>query len=146
VSGATEGSYVVSDEDYATRLRVVVTALNAVGAGSKYSLATTAVGFKPVATGVPTVTGVAQPGQTLTAEHGTWDNSPASYSYRWQRCSGSPTVCSNVSGATEGSYVVSDEDYATRLRVVVTALNAVGAGSKYSVPTAAVTEYIGCDC
>jgi subtilisin family serine protease len=40
----------------------------------------------PVNTGLPTISGLAAVGQTLTADPGSWSNVPTSYAYAWQRC------------------------------------------------------------
>jgi hypothetical protein len=37
----------------------------------------------PVNTALPTVSGTAQVGQTLTGSNGTWTNNPTSYRYMW---------------------------------------------------------------
>jgi RHS repeat-associated protein len=40
----------------------------------------------PANTTVPTISGTPRQGRTLTADTGTWSNSPTSYAYQWQRC------------------------------------------------------------
>src|ERR1700738_4748632 len=40
----------------------------------------------PVNTSLPTITGTAQQGQTLTEHHGSWTHEPTSYSYQWLQC------------------------------------------------------------
>jgi RHS repeat-associated protein len=46
----------------------------------------------PANTAVPTVSGSAVVGSTLTGTTGSWANSPTSYSYQWQRCGYSTAV------------------------------------------------------
>ena len=41
-------------------------------------------GAVPVATLPPTINGVVQQGQTLTADHGSWSNEPSGYAYQWR--------------------------------------------------------------
>jgi len=42
------------------------------------------IGAVPANTVAPSISGQPLSGQTLTADHGTWTNSPTSYSYQWQ--------------------------------------------------------------
>ncbi|HWU20377.1 MAG TPA: S8 family serine peptidase [Nocardioides sp.] len=86
----------------------------------------------------PTVSGSAQSGQTLTTTAGTWSNSPTSYAYRWQRCDGTGAACSEVTGATASTYLLSSADVGATMRAVVTATNAGGSASAVSAPTAVV--------
>src|SRR5256885_735892 len=56
-----------------------------------------AAGNPPVNTSLPTVTGTAQVGQTLTASPGSWSGTqPISYAYQWRRCGAS--YAGSVSG------------------------------------------------
>ncbi len=48
----------------------------------------------PVNTGLPTVTGTAQVGQTLTGTVGSWTGA-SSYAQQWQRCTGA--TCNPIS-------------------------------------------------
>jgi hypothetical protein len=92
----------------------------------------------PAATAAPSVTGTAAVGQTLSATTGTWLDYPTGYAYQWQRCGGSPSSCSNISGATSNSYTLSSADGGYTVRVLVTATNGIGATSNTSAATAAV--------
>jgi hypothetical protein len=62
---------------------------------------------------VPTVSGTARVGATLTADPGTWDEG-TTLSYQWLR-DGSP-----IAGATGPSHVLAAADWRTRVSVVVT--------------------------
>jgi hypothetical protein len=95
----------------------------------------------PVATSPPTISGVAQAGQTLTASSGTWSGTqPISHAYQWQRCSSSGSGCGSVTGETAQTYDVAAADVGSTLRVVVTATNSAGSGSAASTPTAVVAD------
>jgi hypothetical protein len=120
----------------------------------------------PVNTSLPTVTGTAQVGQTLTTTSGSWTGSlPISYSYQWQLCSSgmlviempvstAPMSCGDIAGATGTSYTLQSagvlvgaaatySDYAAytgyyTVRVVVTASNAGGQAEAVSSQTSTV--------
>ena len=93
----------------------------------------------PVNTAPPTVTGSAQQGQTLTASTGSWSgDAPISYTFTWQRCSGSGGSCDDISGATAQTYVVTSSDVGGTLRIVVAAANSAGHASAASSPTGIV--------
>jgi hypothetical protein len=112
-------------------LAVVVALAAVAGAGRAASASA------PVNRSQPTITGSARQGETLVAQNGSWDQSSLTYSYQWQRCSGS---CSSISGATGQAYTVVLADVGTSLRVLVTARNAGGeTGSATSAPTGTVT-------
>jgi phosphatidylinositol-3-phosphatase len=88
----------------------------------------------------PTVAGTAKVGQTLTASAGTWSGTqPISFAYQWQRCDTSGNNCTDVSGATDSTYLVDPADAGSTLRVAVTASNAAGSSTAASAPTAVVT-------
>ena len=96
------------------------------------------VQLAPRATAAPTVTGTAAVGQTLTTTTGTWAGAPASFAPQWERCDSGGASCVAIPGATNPTYVVTDADVGSSLRVSVTARNAVGAATEASAPTAAV--------
>jgi hypothetical protein len=104
-------------------------------------LATIATAAVPDNTAQPTITGAstAREGQTLTATNGTWANSPTSFKYQWQRCSGAGTDCTGIVSATNQSYTPANADVDQRLRVVVTAVNSDGQSSATSATTDVVS-------
>jgi len=104
-------------------------------------MAATALAAVPNNTALPTITGssTARDGQTLTATNGTWANSPTSFRYQWQRCSGTGTDCVGIASATNQSYTPGSSDVDHRLRVVVTAVNADGQSSATSAATDVVS-------
>ena len=94
----------------------------------------------PSNTSPPTISGSAVVGQTLAAGHGTWTNSPTSYSYQWRRCDSAGVSCATITGATAKTYTLVAADAGHRIRVRVTATNADGSGSAISAPTAVVSS------
>lgn len=73
-------------------------------------------------------------GTTVLANSGDWRYEPSSFTYEWQTCvSRSAATCSDVSGATNSSYVVTGADVGKYLRVGVSASNVNGpSGAVYS--------------
>jgi len=88
---------------------------------------------------LPTITGTAEAGQTLTATRGTWANSPTSFNFAWSRCDASGNGCATISGATAKIYTPTATDVGHTLRVTVTAHNASGVGRATSAPTSIVS-------
>lgn len=88
----------------------------------------------PANTALPVITGVAKRGQPLTASTGTWDNSPTSYAYQWNRAGAA------ITGATMSTYTLVEADVGSTATVTVTASNAAGDTAATSAATATVTE------
>ena len=138
ISGAIASSYVPSQTDVGYTLEVIVTATNPGGHASATSAQTAAVLIAaPVDSTLPTVSGTAQQGATLSATAGTWANSPATYVYQWEQCTAFGAACAPIPGAaaTMSTYVPGSTDVGHALVVVVTAYNAGGFGSATSFPT-----------
>jgi hypothetical protein len=91
----------------------------------------------PVNIDPPTITGTARVGEVLTAQNGTWENSPTEFRYRWLRCNpgGNNCVLLTSDGKT---YRVGQADVGSTLRVRVTAVNADGATNARSEQTEVV--------
>ena len=88
----------------------------------------------------PSITGSTQVGATLTANPGQWSGTgPITYAYQWQRCS-QPGTCSNITGATQQTYVLVQADQSMTIRVRVTATGAVAPpGVAFSLEVGPVT-------
>ena len=133
--GTNSTTYTPVAADIGNTIELEVTAHNNGGHAAATSAATAAVLIAaPVNTVLPTIGGTPQQNATLSASTGSWENSP-SYTYQWERCNSS---CSDITGATASSYVVSTEDVGYALEVEVTATNPGGAVTVTSDSTATV--------
>ena len=97
----------------------------------------------PTNTTSPTISGTAKVGSTLTANEGTWANSPTSFTYQWQRCASDGRGCGDITGAASKTYTPVTGDVGHALRVVVTAVNADGKTSATSGATDPVNSANG---
>ncbi len=94
----------------------------------------------PSNTTPPSISGQLLIGQTLSAGTGTWTAVPSpTYTYQWRRCNKTGGECSNISGATGSTHIVTESDAESTLRVVVTATNSAGSAEG----TSAATEVAG---
>ena len=144
IAGATQKTYLVTPADSGRTMRVRVTGINAEGAVNARSAQTAVVtpSAAPRNTARPSISGDPEVGQELTAEDGTWTNTPTSFVYQWQRCDIDAVSCVVVTGATGKTYGVRAADVGFRLRVEVTARNANGAGSAVSTPSGIVVPSV----
>ncbi|HEX4733570.1 MAG TPA: hypothetical protein VH247_04095 [Thermoleophilaceae bacterium] len=92
----------------------------------------------PANAAAPAISGAATAGEVLTEAHGTWSNDPGTFAYEWQRCDGSGTGCSAISGASAQTYTLTGDDVGHTIRVRETAANVAGSDSATSGATAVV--------
>lgn len=144
VDGA-ENTYVLQSGDVGFTIRLEVKAFSGPNwTGDKQvrtSNATSQItgqGTGPTNTGLPTITGTAAVGQTLTANDGTWASKYlASFSWAWLRCDASGNTCA-ASGGTANTYVVQTADQGYTLRAQEIATNPAGTTTVNSVQTSVV--------
>jgi hypothetical protein len=138
-SATSNSTYTLGPTDVDSTIIVAVTASNSAGSATASSVPTTVVVASPPVNSVPPqISGTPQQGQTLTANHGSWNGaSPFSYAYQWQRCDASGANCANT-GATGQTYTLGPGDVGSTIVVAVTASNAIGSGTTMSGPTAVV--------
>lgn len=88
----------------------------------------------PLSIDMPTVSGVPQTGQLLSATAGTWQADPApTVAYQWQRCTDtSAAKCTAIPKAVTSTYTVAAADVGSTLRVVVTATSRARSASSAS--------------
>ena len=137
IAGATSSTFVMTFALSNSRIRTVVTAVNAVDTAT----ATTGIisGFSPPrATVVPVISGTTTVGQTLSSTTGTWPSTASGYSYQWQESADAGTTWTNISGAVANTYslIAGDTGYAIRVQVSLT--NTTGTSAAYSLPTAII--------
>jgi hypothetical protein len=138
ISGATAAAYTLVTDDEGATVRVVVTATDPDGTVTQASAATAPVTDAiPVNTAIPVVTGTIQRGFTVTAAVGTWAGIGNNYACQWQR-SADGTTWTNIAAATASTYLVSQDDEGSRLRVMVTATNPDGTAPAPSAATIAI--------
>src|SRR4051794_31268847 len=131
ISGATASTRTTTADDVGAKLRVVVSASNAAGSAQATSAAIGPITpGPPTVTSAPAISGTTARGQAVTVSTGGWTDSPASYTYQWQRAA--TTTYTSITGATAASYTLQPADVGMNIRVVVTAKNAVGSGWSYS--------------
>jgi hypothetical protein len=131
ITGATSATYTVVSADSGLALTCTVRATNNLGSTNATSAAVTVGGGSgggpgPVNTVLPTITGSATVGQTLTCSQGTWTTGPTSYATRWKRNG------TEIPGATAATYVVVSADNGTALTCAVSATNADGTNTATS--------------
>lgn len=135
IGGATNGTYTVAPEDVGATVAVAVTgSLEGYTSTTRTSAATGAVVPGALtSTPTPTITGVVEVGQTVTAVPGTWAPEPVVLSYQWKRA-GVP-----IEGATMSAYDIVAEDAGSSLSVEVTGSKAGYLSvTRTSDPTAAI--------
>lgn len=140
ISGATSSTYTLVADDYATDIDCVVTATNTLGSANQDSndIANIA-GSVPVISGVPTISGTAKVGETLTATAASVTGTPTpTNTFQWQRSDDGSTGWANISGATSTTYTAVSADEGKFLRVVQTSTNEAGSDTANSASTTQV--------
>ena len=141
IAAPNSSRYTLTTADIGHTVRSAVTASNTAGASTAYSAATPLVASRaPTNTALPSVTGTAQAGQTLTASTGAWaGQGQMSFSYQWARCDNQGLNCAPIAGAQAVAYTVTAADVGHTLIVQVRAANAFGPGYANSKATGIVT-------
>src|SRR5581483_9953958 len=117
--GAFGTSYQLTPADVGFYIRVRATGTSAAGSSAATSRTTflPVVSARPYAFTMPTSSGVAQSGATLTAGAAAWQNSPNTLTRQWWRCDVDGSGCYAIPDATDPSYVLTDDDVGSTIRV-----------------------------
>jgi hypothetical protein len=144
VAGATASTYTVSPLDVASSVEVVVSAANSLGSSSATSAPTNAVdAVLPTNTGLPSIAGLLQDGDVLSALTGGWTGTePLSFGYQWELCNAAGAGCEAISSAVASTLGLLAGDVGSTLRVIVTATNTAGSTSATSEPTSLVSALL----
>ena len=131
IAGATSDTYTPVVADVRSTLRVWVTGTNIVGSTQAVTNHTfPVVDREHVAPGIqssPTVSGVAVIGGRLTATMGEFTgDEPVSTRIQWLRCDAVGVTCRVALKLNRLSYVLTQADVGSTIKVVVTATNPVG--------------------
>ncbi len=124
IGGATNSTYILTQDDVGQMITVSVRYTDAgnTSEGPLTSVPTAAVAnTNDAPTGVPTISGTTTQGETLTADtSGITDvDGPASlpFTYQWNRRSGSTDTA--ISGATNSTYILTQDDVGETITVTV---------------------------
>jgi hypothetical protein len=98
----------------------------------------TAVSSAPVSLDAPGISGLAEPGQVLTAIPGVWANEPSGVVDQWERCDADGANCAAIAGANGQQYPLSAGDLGSTIRIEEVAANANGSTAVWSAPTGLV--------
>ena len=140
IGGQTGSTYTLTDEDVGKSIKVRVSFTD--DAGNEETLtsaATAAVAARPntPATGLPTISGTAQAGKTLTADTSAIADEDgltnATFTYRWLADD------ANIDGAIDSTYTLADSDEGKAIKVKVSFTDDAGNQETLtSTPTATV--------
>ena len=139
IAGQTGPSYTATSNDIGSTLKVETAATDGTHSGAARSAASAAVlPAPPHPTAMPTITGTAQVGHTLSMSfHGGW-SAPVTRSYQWLNCDSTGGACFAIANATSTSYVVKTQDIGDTLRLAVKAIGAGGTSYLSSKPSTVV--------
>jgi len=87
----------------------------------------------PTNTSLPSITGEATVGTSLTVNTGGWSSTQVTFNIQWFSCSTNlSTSCVAQSGRTTGTYLVTTSDLTRYIRASVTALDATGGSTVFT--------------
>lgn len=134
IPGAAASIHLVTADDIGTALSVTVTgSRSGYQSASRTSPGTAVVAAGTVTSALPTVSGTARVGHTLTAHPGAWEPADVELSFQWNR-DGTAIV-----GATGATYAPGPDDVGRKLTVtVIGSKEGMTSSERTSAPTVAV--------
>jgi subtilisin family serine protease len=93
---------------------------------------------RPANLSPPRLRGLARVGHAMRVLPGTWSASPARIAYSWQRCAANGKRCRAVRSARKPQYRLTKLDRGRRVRALVVASNAAGAGRAFTALSSVV--------
>ena len=133
ISGATNSTYTITASESGKYIRSKVTATNTEAAVDAFSAATNQIVQDPTNTVAPESFGYPLLGETFTTNNGTWQSFPtATYTYQWQVSDNGTSNWTNISGATNSTYVATENEVAKFIRSKVTATNTENSADAFS--------------
>jgi hypothetical protein len=139
-----DNTYTLTSADVGFTIRLQVKAFDSSGgkmgtATSNATAVVTGAGSGPSNTDLPTITGAAQVGQTLTGSQGTWASTYLTdFAYDWLRCDAAGSNCVTFGATGNTTYVVAAADMGSTLRFRVSATDPAGTAQVSSAQTAVV--------
>ncbi len=143
IPGATSSTFVPTSDELGYQIIGEVTASDAQGSNTDTTDLTAEVFAEPlpVVSAGPTISGATTAGSVLSANTGTWSNSPTGFSYQWLRCTSNGLSCSAIGNATTAQYNLTAADVGSRTEVQVSASNYGGSSAPaHSAPTAVISS------
>ena len=138
ILNATDSTYTPTSADLGFYLRVQLDGTG-VSDGFLSAPTTPVVPLWPIASTLPTISGSAVSGSTLSiTTNGTWSGSP-SFEYGWLRCDSGGGPCSTIDGADTSQYTLTCSDVGSTVRGTAFGENAGGFNADTSLPSAVVT-------
>ncbi len=140
IAGVSGSSYTLAVADESAEIRVLVTAINPYGQTVAASAPTGLVKASPPAnTTIPTISGNAVMGATLTGNPGAWNPAGPAFVYQGQRGSAARGY-QNIAGASAPTYKLQSADVGQSVRLIVTAGNVDGSTSETTIATQTVSQ------
>ena len=151
IEGVSEATYTITQNDLGKFISVAVTLTNSLGAATKLSLASQAIGSVPVFVSAPTVSGDNFLGVSLSASYGVTGTPAPAITYQWLRCSSEVlsvvdeflNSCSTIAGASSSSYAPVSADLGKFISARVTATNSFAVLSAITLSTQAIESLPG---
>jgi hypothetical protein len=129
--------YTLTPRDTGATIGLTLRVSDSTGAVSAYGALVGPVadeGATLAPTALPTISGTARVGGTLTADGGSWTTTPTTTAYTWLRCNENGRLCEPIAGATKPAYRPKPEDSGHTLLVSV---DATAGGASQSALSAA---------